>query len=133
MKHVFVLRHAHKNILTGGITKKGEEHCKELAKILPSFDIAIASEKKRTQETVLFITNTEPIIDSRANIEHDSGNELIALIKETMKKLQQGQNALIITHSPCMMPAYYILTKQDASFGALEGFEIDDKGKVKKA
>ncbi len=133
MKHVFVLRHAHKNILTGGITKKGEEHCKELAKMLPLIDIGIASEKKRTQETVLFITHTEPIIDSRANIEHESGTELIKLIRETMKKLQEGQNALIVTHSVPMNAAYHFLAKQTASFGALEGFEVDDKGKVKKA
>ncbi|MFA6888017.1 MAG: phosphoglycerate mutase family protein [Candidatus Woesearchaeota archaeon] len=132
MKQIFILRHAQKSILTGGITKKGEEQCKELAKILPTFGIGIASEKKRTQETVLFLTNTEPIIDNKANLEHESGNELITLIKETMKKLQQNQNAIIISHSPSMTAAYHLLTKETISFGPLEGFKVDDKMKIKK-
>jgi phosphohistidine phosphatase SixA len=133
MKQVFVLRHAHKNILTGGISKKGEEQCHEIAKLLPTFDIAISSEKKRAKETAMHMTNTEPLEDNRANIENDSGKELVALIKETMKKLKQTQYALIISHSPCMTAAYYILTKQDLHFNALEGFVIDDNGNVKKA
>jgi phosphohistidine phosphatase SixA len=133
MKQVFVLRHAHKNILTGGISKKGEEQCQEIAKLLPTFDIAISSEKKRAKETAMHMTNTEPLEDNRANIEHDTGKELIELIKETIKKLENNQNALIISHSPAMTAAYYILTKQDAHFNALQGFEIDDKGNVKKA
>ncbi len=133
MKRVFVLRHAHKNILTGGITKKGEDACREMAKILPQFDIAVSSEKKRTKETAFFMTNVEPLEDKRANIEHDSGKELIALIKETLKKLENYQNALIISHSPCMTAAHHILTKQDTHFNALEGFVVDEKLNVKKA
>ena len=136
MKHVFVLRHAQKNLLTGGITKKGEEECHQAQRIYPQFSLVICSEKKRTYESALHLTNTEPQADSRANIEHDSGKELVALILETLKKLQDNENAVIVTHEPCLAPAFSLLQhkiphQEQIHFGALQGFIIDEKKKVK--
>ncbi|MBI5073314.1 histidine phosphatase family protein [Candidatus Woesearchaeota archaeon] len=136
MKHIFVLRHAQKNLLTSGITKKGEEECHEAQRVLPQFSLVICSEKKRCYETAVQLTNTEPQADSRANIEHDSGKELAALIFETLKKLQDNENAVIITHEPCLGPAFSLLQQkiphqEPIHFGALQGFIIDEKKKVK--
>lgn len=130
MKQIFVLRHAQKNILTGGITKKGEEECNDLKKMLPEFRLVLSSEKKRCIHTAEHLINQEPKHDSRANIEHDSGEELIALIKETLPALKDNENALIISHKPTMIPAYLKLSKKNESsilFGSLEGFIVNEK------
>ncbi len=137
MKRIFALRHAEKNILTGSITKKGEEMCHELQRILPTFAFTLCSEKKRCYETALHLVNTEPQADARANIEHDTGTELVALIKETLKKLKDNENALIVTHKPCLIPAFILLQKKNSQeetphFGSLQGFIVDEKMKVKR-
>lgn len=136
MKHVFVLRHAQKNLLTGGITKKGEEECHQAQRVFPQFSLVICSEKKRCYETALHLTNTEPQADARANIEHDSGKELIELITETFKKIKSDEAAVIITHEPCLGPAFALLQhkiphQELIHFGALQGFVVDEKKKVK--
>ena len=136
MKHVFVLRHAQKNMLTSGITKKGEEECHQAQRVFPQFSLVICSKKKRCYETAVHLTNTEPQADSRANIEHDSGEELIALILETLKKISDNENAVIITHEPCLGPALSLLQHkiphpEIIHFGPLQGFIVDVKKKVK--
>ena len=136
MKHVFVLRHAQKNLLTGGITKKGEEECAMIGKLLPEFAIAISSPRKRCSETAKLIVNHDPKIEKDADIEYDSGTELAQLARNTLKKLQDGQNALIITHEPCLEPAYALLQnkiplQESIHFRSLEGFIVDDKKRVK--
>lgn len=136
MKHVFVLRHAQKNILTGGITKKGEEQCAMIGKLFPEFAIVLSSPRKRCTETAKLIVNHDPKIEKDADIEFDSGTELAQLIRNTIKKLQDGQSALIITHSPCLEPAYALLQnkvphQEDIHFGSLEGFVVDEKRRVK--
>ncbi len=136
MKHIFVIRHAQKNLLTGGITKKGEEECAVLRKLLPEIAIAISSPKKRCIETAKLLVNHDPKIEQNADIEYDTGTELAQLIRNTMKKLQDGQSALIITHSPCLEPAYALLQnkiplQESMHFRSLEGFIVDDKKKVK--
>ena len=109
MKQVFVLRHAEKNILTGGITQKGKERCDYLKKLLPEFADVISSEKKRCVETAKELTNHEPTEDYQANIEYETGEELVHLIKQTLDKLEDSQNALIVSHSPCIGPAKILL------------------------
>ena len=136
MKQIFVLRHAQKNLLTGGITKKGEEDCENLRKLLPEIAIAISSPKKRCIETAQFLVFHDPMIDDNANIEYDTGTELAQLIRNTMKKLQDGQTALIVTHEPCLGPAYDLLQnkiplQETHLFRSLEGFIVDDKKRVK--
>lgn len=136
MKHVFVLRHAQKNLFTGSITKKGEEECHQAQRIFPQFSLVICSEKKRCCETAVHLTNTEPQADSRANIEHDSGKELVELILETIKKINDNENAVIVTHEPALVPAFFLLQhkiphQEQIHFGALQGFMIDEKKKVK--
>ena len=136
MKHVFVLRHAQKNLLTGGITKNGEEECATLRKVLPEIVIAISSPRKRCIETAKLIVNHDPKIEKDADIEHDSGTELAQLIRNIIKKLQDGQNALIITHEPCLEPAYALLQnkipmQESIHFRSLEGFIVDEKRRVK--
>lgn len=134
MKQIFVLRHAQKNILTGGITKKGEEECNDLKKMLPEFRLVMSSEKKRCIDTAEHLINQEPKHDSRANIEHDSGEELIALIKETVLALKDNENALIISHQPTMIPAYLKLSKKkelSLHFGPLGGFLVNEKKEVR--
>src|SRR3989338_4971204 len=136
MKHVFVLRHAQKNLLTGGITKKGEEECATLRKLLPEFAITISSPRKRCSETAKLIVNHDPKIEKDADIEYDSGTELAQLARNTLKKLQDGQNALIITHEPCLEPAYALLQnkiplQESIHFRSLEGFIVDEKKRVK--
>lgn len=136
MKHVFVLRHAQKNLLTGGITKKGEEECHQAQRIFPQFSLVICSEKKRCYETALHLTNTEPQADSRANIEHENGKELIELITETFKKIKPEEAAVIITHEPCIESAFSLLQhkiphQEQVHFGPLHGFWVDEKKKVK--
>lgn len=134
MKQIFVLRHAHKNIFTGGITKKGEEECNEIKKMLPVFVKGVSSEKKRCIETGMHILNQEPVHDNRANIEHDTGEELIELIKETFLALNDNENALIISHQPAMIPAYFQLLKKKEEhlhFDSLEGFIVNEKLEVK--
>ncbi len=136
MKHVFVLRHAQKNLLTGGITKKGEEECHEAQRVFPQFSLVICSEKRRTYETAMHLTNTEPQADKRANIEHDSGKELVELVLQTLKRLQDNENAVIVSHEPSIGPAFALLEKkiphqESIHFGPLQGFMIDEKKKVK--
>ncbi len=136
MKQVFVLRHAQKNLLTGGITKKGEEECVNLRKVLPEIAIAISSPKKRCIETATLLVCHDPMLDDKANIEYDTGTELAQLIRNTMKKLHDGQSALIVTHEPCLGPAYDLLQnkvplQERHIFRSLEGFLVDDKKRVK--
>lgn len=136
MKQIFVLRHAQKNLLTGGITKKGEEECENLRKLLPEIGIAISSPKKRCIETAKFLVCHDPMIDDSANIEYDTGTELAQLVRNTMKKLRDGQSSLIVTHEPCLGPAYDLLQnkipiQETHLFRSLEGFIVDDKKRVK--
>jgi phosphohistidine phosphatase SixA len=136
MKQIFVLRHAQKNLLTGGITKKGEEECENLRKVLPDIAITISSPKKRCIETAALLVCHDPMIDDKANIEYDTGTELAQLIRNTIKKLRDGQSALIITHEPCVGPAYDLLQnkvpfQERHIFRSLEGFIVDDKKRVK--
>lgn len=136
MKQVFVLRHAQKNLLTGSITKKGEEECENLRKLLPEFAIAISSPRKRCIETAKVLVNHDPKIEKDADIEYDSGTELAQLIRNTVKKLQDGQNALIVTHEPCLEPAYALLQnkvplQESIHFRSLEGFIVDERKRVK--
>lgn len=136
MKQIFVLRHAQKNLLMGGITKRGEEECENLRKLLPEFAIAISSPRKRCIETAKLLVNHDPKIEKDADIEYDSGTELAQLIRNTIKKLQDGQNALIITHEPCLCPAYDLLQnkvpfQESVHFRSLEGFMVNDKKRVK--
>lgn len=131
MKRIYILRHAEKSIF-GGITKKGEEHCVQLQKTLPHFSLIISSESPRTIQTAQLLTNTVPQQDHRANIEYDSGNELVELIHETIQKLKPNQYALIVSHAPALEPAYFLLHrknsyKEDISFAPLTGFIVDEK------
>jgi broad specificity phosphatase PhoE len=65
MKHVFVLRHSQKDT-NGDLTVQGIEEAKLLRKVLPEFNIVIASDSSRTQETAQFLTGVDPQIDMRA-------------------------------------------------------------------
>lgn len=137
MKKIFVLRHAQKNLLTSGITKKGEEECHQAQRVFPPFSQVICSEKKRTYETALHLTNTEPQTDPRANIEHDTGEELVELIFDILKKLKDNETAVIITHEPCLRAAFALLDhkipppQEQIHFDSLQGFIVDEKKKVK--
>lgn len=66
MKQVYVLRHAPKDNNTDELTENGIIKARELQKILPKFNIVIASDSPRTQETATLLTGSKPTIDARA-------------------------------------------------------------------
>lgn len=134
MKYIYVLRHAEKGLF-GNLTKKGEEHCQILGKTLPHFSLIISSESPRTIQTAQLLTNIFPEQDHQANIEYDSGAELVELIKETVKNLKPNNYALIVSHAPAVKPAYLLLQSKipnqvDISFAPLTGFIVDEKMNV---
>jgi phosphohistidine phosphatase SixA len=133
MKQVYVLRHGIKSFFKG-ITKESKEECKTLRKKLPKFTIIISSEKPRCIETARELTGDEPSIDTRANIENNTGTELVNLITETLQNIRDGENVLIISHMPCMPPARRILQATDAPthYAELMGFIVNDNMGVKE-
>lgn len=66
MKQIYVLRHAPKDNNTGELTNDGREKAAKLKDKLPLFEIVIASNSKRTQETAQLLTGVEPTVDARA-------------------------------------------------------------------
>jgi phosphohistidine phosphatase SixA len=133
MKLVYILRHAEKNLLTGGITKKGKEDCEKLKKELPQFNMVISSDKKRAVETARALTGKEPDQDARANIEWTTGTELVNLITETVQNIRDGEKALIITHSPCIPAARRLLKPNEEvpEYHPLTGFIVNEKLEVR--
>lgn len=133
MKLVYVLRHAEKHFLTGGITKKGKEDCEKLKKELPYFNIVLCSDKKRTIETARALTGKEPQQDARANIEWTTGTELANVITETVQNMRDGERALIVTHGQCLRPAKHILqpNEEPPEYSLLSGFIVNERLEVR--
>ena len=75
MKHIYILRHADKNKETGQLTDTGRERAKNLKKSLGFFDLVITSDRPRTVETVILLTNQNPLIDERAGFTYNSDEE----------------------------------------------------------
>lgn len=65
MKHVYILRHAQKDN-SGKLTNEGIESAKLMRKKIPKFNIVIASDSPRTQETAALLTGLQPQLDIRA-------------------------------------------------------------------
>lgn len=133
MKLVYVLRHAEKHFLTGGITKKGKEDCEKLKKELPYFNIVLCSDKKRTIETARALTGKEPQQDARANIEWTTGTELANAITETVQNMRDGERALIVTHGQCLSPARRLLQPNEEApeYQLLSGFIVNERLEVR--
>jgi broad specificity phosphatase PhoE len=82
MKKVFVLRHADKNKATGQLTDEGRKRAILLKDQLGKFNIVITSDRPRTIETAILLSNTQPIIDKRAGFVYSNDEE-----KEKLSKL----------------------------------------------
>jgi broad specificity phosphatase PhoE len=65
MKEVHVRRHAPK-VAEGHLTEEGREKARILQSQLGTFDLVIASDKPRAQETAVLLTGISPVTDSRA-------------------------------------------------------------------
>jgi phosphohistidine phosphatase SixA len=133
MKQVYVLRHASKAWL-GGISTSGKAKCKALAKRLPKFNLVVSSEVPRCIETAFEITGVPADQDSRANIENNTGTELVNLITELLQGMRDGEFALIISHIPCMPPARKLLqaTGAPSSYANLTGFIVNENFGIKE-
>jgi broad specificity phosphatase PhoE len=71
----------------------------------------------------------------RENVK-EKAKGLIELINETLNKLKDGQNALIVSHDITMVPAEQIMKHKEVgvnnkSFKYLSGFSVDEKGNLK--
>lgn len=75
MKLIYVLRHADKNKKTGKLTDAGRDRAKNLKESLGSFNIVLTSDRPRTIETAVLLTNQNPIIDKRAGFTYNSDEE----------------------------------------------------------
>jgi len=133
MKQLYVLRHADKS-WTGGISKNGKQACEALKKRLPAFTIVICSQKKRTEETAFILGTRQPDIDNRANIEHNTGTELVNLITETIQNMRDGDVGLIVSHVPCMQAAHGILVPNSPApdYKELQGFIVNQNLQLKE-
>ncbi len=74
------------------------------------------------------IKDVRPIVKAK-------GEELVALIKDTLLKLPEGGNALIISHSWTMAPAKKILLNESfdsppEDFKFIEGFIVDSDYRI---
>ena len=65
MKQVYILRHAQKDNC-GNLTQEGKDEAKLLQKSMSHFQIVIASDSLRTQETAALLTGVAPMIERRA-------------------------------------------------------------------
>ncbi len=133
MKQLYVLRHAEKS-WAGGISKNGKQACEALKKRLSAFTIVICSQKKRTVETALILGGTQPDLDNRANIEHNTGTELVNLITDTIQKMRDGDIGLIVSHIPCMRAAHDILAPHVPApdYKELQGFIVNQNLQLKE-
>lgn len=67
MKKIYVLRHAPKDA-NGKLTEEGKVQATLLKNKLQPFDMVIASNMPRAQETAVLLTGRQPTIDKRASI-----------------------------------------------------------------
>ena len=67
MKQVYILRHGPVD-KPGQLTEEGKEKIKAIKNIFGNFQIIIASEIARAQETAFLLTDISPKIDKRANV-----------------------------------------------------------------
>lgn len=65
MRVVYVIRHAEKDSQSGELTETGKQKALELQKKLPRFDLVIASDSPRTQETALILSGRKAAVDTR--------------------------------------------------------------------
>lgn len=65
MKQVHIRRHAPKHA-TGGLTEEGKQFAKQFKSKVSAYDLILSSDKPRAIETALLITETHPIVDTRA-------------------------------------------------------------------
>lgn len=170
MKEVYVLRHAPKDNETGELTDEGREEAKALKDKMPHFNIVIASNSTRTQETARLLAGVEPTIDTRAGHfmgtpeqsallnerakSHPLGftgalfdtpevrddvkkkaEELIELIQEVRRKLDDDGKALIVSHDITIVPAEQLLTHTPLgtpvkTFNPLSGYIVNEDDEV---
>lgn len=75
MKQVYVLRHADKNKETNQLTNDGRKRAKALQENIGPFDLVITSNRDRTKETALLLTEQSPLIDSRTGFFYFSSQQ----------------------------------------------------------
>lgn len=90
MKSVQLRRHAEKDA-NGGLTERGIEAAKKLAKTLPKFSKVIASDSDRAQLTAKLLSGLEPEVDRRASMHMASPEK-----SDAINKLAIRQNIMFL-------------------------------------
>jgi broad specificity phosphatase PhoE len=68
MKEIYVLRHANWDGNQDKLIEEGQKKCLSLKQKLCNFDIVVASNRQRSEDTAKLLTGSDPEIDRRAGV-----------------------------------------------------------------